>query len=169
MVYRRQPDHFFWPNRIEAEKQSNIPWFCYFLSNIEDLLAQYAQESSNEDIDRALSALDNESRKSELLMSVAPIQFVASGGALAVKYYHVRATTDDVDCFTDPNVDAAEDYRREIMLAVQHMADILGLEKDWFNDELKAFNKRMDLLLEAVEQDIVVFQGTNLVSLGLAA
>ncbi|KAI1734498.1 hypothetical protein F4680DRAFT_340727 [Xylaria scruposa] len=124
------------------------------------------KELSKEDIERALSALDNEFGKSKLLMSVAPIRFVASGGALAVKYYRVRTTTNDVDCFIDPNVDAAEDYRQEIMLAVRHVAETFGFKHDWFNDELKAFvevNKRTDLFLEAVEQDIVVFQGTNLV------
>ncbi|KAI1757055.1 hypothetical protein F4782DRAFT_481090 [Xylaria castorea] len=67
------------------------------------------------DIQEALSALDKEFGKSDLLMGLAPIRFMTSGGTLAVKYFHVRTTTKDVDCFTDPNVDAAEDYREEIM------------------------------------------------------
>ncbi|KAJ2967842.1 hypothetical protein NUW58_g10351 [Xylaria curta] len=124
------------------------------------------KELSHEDIDRALGALDQEFAKSDLLMSLAPIRFMASGGALAVKYFHVRMTTKDVDCLTDPNVDAAEDYREEIILAIQRVAEDLSLKNDWFNDELKGFvrtEKRMDLFLQAVEQGIVIFQGVNLV------
>ncbi|KAI0457679.1 hypothetical protein F5B21DRAFT_68109 [Xylaria acuta] len=118
------------------------------------------------DFQEALSALDDEFGKSDLLMSLAPIRFMTSGGTLAVKYFHVRKATKDVDCLTDPNVDAAEDYRDEIILAVQRVAEALGIQDDWFNDELKGFvrtEKRMDLFLQAVDQGIVIFQGANLV------
>jgi hypothetical protein len=99
-------------------------------------------------------------------MSVAPIRFMLSGGTLAVKYFRIRKSTKDVDCLTDPNVDADGDYRHEIHLAAKRVAEALHLENDWFNDELRGFiraEKRMDLFLRAVEQGIVVFQGANLV------
>ncbi|RWA07872.1 hypothetical protein EKO27_g7235 [Xylaria grammica] len=124
------------------------------------------RDLNGEDIDYALSALDGEFAKSTLLMSLAPIRFVTSGGTLAVKYFRVRETTKDVDCLTDPNIDAAEDYRKEIISAIKRTAKALDLADNWFNDELKGFirsEKRMDLFLEAVEQDVVIFQGANLV------
>ncbi|KAI1288047.1 hypothetical protein F5Y03DRAFT_389258 [Xylaria venustula] len=99
------------------------------------------KELSAENIDHALSALDDAFGTSELLTSIAPIRFMTSGGTLAVKYFQVRETTKDVDCLTDPNT-------------------------DWFNDELKGFiqrEKRLNLFLEAVEQNIILFQGVNLV------
>ncbi|KAI0465822.1 hypothetical protein F4859DRAFT_347037 [Xylaria cf. heliscus] len=118
------------------------------------------------DIEEALSALDDEFRKSDLLMSLAPVRFMTSGGTLAVKYFHVRKATKDVDCLTDPNIEAAKDYHNEIIFAVQRVAKALNLKDDWFNDDLKGFvrtEKRMDLFLQAVDQGIVIFQGVNLV------
>ncbi|KAI1177467.1 hypothetical protein F4777DRAFT_542183 [Nemania sp. FL0916] len=125
-----------------------------------------AKELGSEDIDRALSALDDEFAKSDLLMSLAPIRFMTSGGTLAVKYFNLRLATKDVDCLTDPNIDAADDYREEIHLAVRRVADALRLENDWFNDELRGFvrvDKRMNLFLRAVEQGIIIYRGNNLV------
>ncbi|KAI1827434.1 hypothetical protein F4861DRAFT_364464 [Xylaria intraflava] len=124
------------------------------------------KDLTGEDIDRALSALDGEFAKSELLMSLAPIRFMVTGGTLAVQYFHARTATKDVDCLTDPNIDAAEIYRQEISSAVRNVAQLLGLRQDWFNDEVKIFvqmNKRMDLFLRAIEQGIVIFRGVNLV------
>ncbi|KAI1438358.1 hypothetical protein GGR50DRAFT_425119 [Xylaria sp. CBS 124048] len=121
---------------------------------------------TGEDIDRALTALDEEFGKSELLMSLAPIRFMVSGGMLAVQYFRLRTITEDVDCLTDPNVDTADIYRDEIALAVVRVAEQLGLERSWFNDELKIFiqmDKRLDLFLQSIDQDIVIFQGSNLV------
>ncbi|KAI1810423.1 hypothetical protein GGS20DRAFT_186047 [Poronia punctata] len=124
------------------------------------------KELSSEDIDNALKALDDEFAASEVLMSVAPIRFMTSGGTLAVKYLKVRAATKDVDCLTDPNVDAADMYREEIAEAALRVAKRLRLQKDWFNDELKGFvrkERRMDLFLQSVEQGILIFEGANMV------
>ncbi|KAI0867230.1 hypothetical protein GGS24DRAFT_508167 [Hypoxylon argillaceum] len=124
------------------------------------------KELSAEEIDYALSALDDAFGTSELLTSIAPIRFMTSGGTLAVKYFRVRETTQDVDCLTDPNVDSAREYQNEIAQKVLEVARALRLETDWFNDELKGFiqrEKRLNLFLEAVEQNIVLFQGVNLV------
>ncbi|KAJ8130496.1 hypothetical protein O1611_g3135 [Lasiodiplodia mahajangana] len=122
-------------------------------------------ELRSEDIDRALSALNHEFGRSEMLMSLAPIRFMAAGGLVAVKYFDVRETTTDIDCFADPNVDRAEKYRGEIMDAVERVAETLGLDAGWFNDKLKVFikaEKRLELFLQSVSQGIIIFKGPNL-------
>jgi len=114
----------------------------------------------------ALAALDAEVGESELLMSVAPIRLMCAGGCVAIKYFHVRGATKDVDCMLDPNVDAAEDYRNELLAAIRKVADRCNLTVDWMNDELKLFinrPKRLDLFLQSIEQNIVIYPGSNIV------
>lgn len=114
----------------------------------------------------ALEALDAEVGRSELLMSVAPIRLMCSGGCVAVKYFHVRPTTKDVDYMIDPNVDAAPEYRQALLDAVGAVAAAMQLQHDWMKDDLKSFirsPKRMDLFLASVGQNIVLFSGANVV------
>lgn len=99
-------------------------------------------------------------------MSVAPIRLMSVGGFVSVKLFQNRNSTIDVDCLMDPNFDAVHEYRNEFWRAVRQVAVSFGdLETDWLNDELRNFirsSKRQDLFLESVEQDIVMYQGKNL-------
>ncbi len=113
----------------------------------------------------ALAALDVQIGKSELLMSVAPIRLMSVGGFVSVKLFQNRNSTIDVDCLMDPNFDAVYEYRCEFWRAVRQVAVSLNHETDWLNDELRNFirsSKRQDLFLESIEQDIVMYQGQNL-------
>lgn len=110
--------------------------------------------------------LDNEVGKSELLMSVEPIRLMCAGGCVAVKYFQVRSSTKDVDYLLDPNIDAAEDYRNALLGAIRNVANKCGLLFDWMNDELKLFisrPKRLNLFLQSIEQNIVIYHGTNII------
>ena len=117
-------------------------------------------------LDLALDALDVEVGRSELLMSVAPIRMMCVGGCVAVKILQVRSATKDVNCLLDPNIDAALDYRNALFAAIRSVADECGLMADWMNDDFKGFikrPKRMGLFLRSVEQNIIVYAGTNVV------
>ncbi|KAI0097481.1 hypothetical protein GGR51DRAFT_578033 [Nemania sp. FL0031] len=119
----------------------------------------------SKDIDRALCALDHEFARSEILMSLAPIRFMAAGGIVSVKLLDMRETTTHIDCVTDPNIDGAKKYRREIKGAVDRVAETLGLETGWFNDGLKVFikaEKRLQLFLQSISEENVIFGGDNL-------
>ncbi|KAG8407298.1 hypothetical protein J3458_020786 [Metarhizium acridum] len=99
-------------------------------------------------------------------MSVAPIRFVTIGGMLAVSLFQNRTTTKDIDFLLDPNVDAVDDYRNEILRVIQGVARKKGFNSDWMNDDLKIFiqnSNRLNIFLQSVEQGIIVYQGQNLI------
>jgi hypothetical protein len=114
----------------------------------------------------ALTLLDEEISKNELLMSVAPLRLISVGGALAVRLCRNRDSTWDIDCLLDPNVAAADDYTEEFQAAVTNVASTHGFGQDWLNHEVEMFverDKRMQLFLESVDQGIAVFEGANIV------
>ncbi|OAA63466.1 hypothetical protein SPI_03629 [Niveomyces insectorum RCEF 264] len=118
-------------------------------------------------INQGLITLDHVISNQELLMSVAPIRIMVTGGVLAVLRLHVRSATEDVDFILDPNVDAAEEYRAEFFQAINTVSDAVeGLPTGWLNDHVRVFiptDKRMELFLSSVDQNIVIYKGENLV------
>jgi len=118
------------------------------------------------DIDSGLAELDAAIAESSLLMSVAPIRFVTMGGMLATAFFQNRHATKDIDVLIDPNVDAVVEYRSEVLRVIQSVGRRKGFTKEWMNDELKIFiqtSNRLPLFLKSVEQDIIAFQGANIV------
>lgn len=113
-----------------------------------------------------MAILDEEIAKSELLMSVAPIRLVSVGGSLAVCLTGSRQVSYDIDCILDPNVAAHSDYADEFRHVVGAATEVGGLWTDWLNRQVETFvarERRHDLFLESVEQDITVYSGENLV------
>ena len=112
--------------------------------------------------------LDNIMGTSDLLMSVAPIRIMVTGGVVAVVHLHTRSTTEDLDFILDPNVDAAQEYREEFFQAVKTTTAVVeGLPTGWLNDHMRVFirpDKREELFLSSVEQDLVIYRGGNLVA-----
>lgn len=100
-------------------------------------------------------------------MSVEPIRIMVTGGAVSVLKFQSRATTHDVDFLLDPNVDAAADYRKAFFDAIQTAGDMIQAFRGWMNDDTRIFityQQRMDLFLESVEQNTLLYEGTNLVA-----
>lgn len=99
-------------------------------------------------------------------MSIAPIRLISLGSSLAVKLCQNRESTWDIDCLLDPNVAVAPDYVEELKAAIARVAAEEGYSKTWLNQQVEVFvarNKRMDLFLRSIDQNIILFQGENLV------
>ncbi|KAM4056530.1 hypothetical protein HRG_003401 [Hirsutella rhossiliensis] len=118
------------------------------------------------DMERALTLLDAEIAKSELLMSVAPLRLITVGGSLAVRVCFNRDASYDIDCLLDPNVAAAADYSEEFSAAISTVADNGGYALDWLNQQVELFvarERRFGLFLESVQQGVIVYKGAQLV------
>ena len=114
----------------------------------------------------ALAALDGEIGASDFLMSIAPLRFITAGGSLAIKVFGCRTTTKDIDFFVSPNIRDSPAYFSLIEKAIGSVQQRLQLRDGWLNDEMKSWvqnSTREQLLFLSVEQDIVVYEGTNLV------
>ncbi|KAK5988935.1 hypothetical protein PT974_10432 [Cladobotryum mycophilum] len=114
---------------------------------------------------RAMTLLDAEIAKSELLMSVTPIRLISVGGSLAVCLLRNRVASYDIDCVLDPNLAAVKEYADEFKEAVLNVAEDGGFGADWLNRQLETFisrDRRTDLFLESVDQGINVYTGSNL-------
>lgn len=113
----------------------------------------------------ALTLLDEELGRSELISAVAPLRLISVGGFLAVKFFHNRETTTDIDVLIDPNVDADRDYRATVLEAINAVSKAHGFAEDWLNDQLRIFIKddlRMLLFLESIQQNVLLYAGENL-------
>uniref|UniRef100_A0A8H7NI27 Uncharacterized protein n=1 Tax=Bionectria ochroleuca TaxID=29856 RepID=A0A8H7NI27_BIOOC len=120
---------------------------------------------TREDINQALSQLDDAIEASELLMSVAPIRFITIGGMLAVSLFGNRSTTKDIDFLLDPSVDAVDEYRAEALKIIRGVARKSGFSNNWMNDELRIFiggTQRLNLFLQSVKQGVIVYKGRNM-------
>ena len=96
---------------------------------------------------------------------MAPLRLISVGGFLAVKLFHNRETTTDIDVLIDPNVDADRDYRATVLEAINAVSKAHGFAEDWINDQLRIFVKddlRMLLFLESVQQNVLLYDGVNL-------
>ncbi|KAI1425696.1 hypothetical protein F5Y12DRAFT_795618 [Xylaria sp. FL1777] len=121
---------------------------------------------TSSEIDRALDLLDSAIGKSDLLVILAPIRFICFGGALAVKVFQNRTTTEDIDIMLDPNIEAVSMYQDEIRQAISAAAVEGRYQDDWFSDACRLFiahEKRPRLFAKSMAQDIVVYRGQNLV------
>lgn len=95
-------------------------------------------------------------------MGIAPIRFIAAGGMLSVAFFENRSTTKDIDYILDPNVDAVEEYRDEVLRMIRIVGETLAFDQDWMNDEFRIFARRanrLNLFLQSVEQGLVAWQG----------
>lgn len=114
----------------------------------------------------ALTLLDAEFGKSELLCVVSPIRIISTGGYVAVTHFHNRATTCDVDYLLDPDIEDNEDIKEDMRRAGEVVADKMNCDKDWFNNELSIFTsrpKRPALFNESILQNVILFKGKRLV------
>lgn len=115
---------------------------------------------------KALTTLDAEIAKSDLLMSVAPLRLISVGGSLAVRVCFNREASYDIDCLLDPNVAAAADYAEEFKAVVSTVAHKGGFAMDWLNQQVELFvarSRRVGLFLESVQQGVIVYNGVNVV------
>lgn len=113
----------------------------------------------------ALTLLDAEIAKSELLRSVTPIRLASIGGSLAVCLLRNRESTYDIDCILDPNLASAAEYADEFKQAVASVARNGRFAHNWLNRQLEMFvmrNRRGSLFMESVEQNIELYKGPNL-------
>lgn len=121
---------------------------------------------TKDDIDKALSMLDEGIGLSDLLLAVAPIRFITVGGMLAVSVFGNRPATKDIDFLLDPNVDAVQEYRDEIRRVIRDVAVTANLSEDWMNDDFQIFvgrSRRPSLFMRSIEQGVVAYRGTNIV------
>ncbi|KAL1904061.1 hypothetical protein Sste5344_010234 [Sporothrix stenoceras] len=96
---------------------------------------------------KVFGILDHIIATQDLLMSVAPIRIMVTGGVVSVMHFHVRSTTEDVDFILDPNVDAAVEYRTEFLQAVRTAEIAAGIHSGRFNDH-----------------NVVIYEGHNVVA-----
>lgn len=109
--------------------------------------------------------LDEGIGHSDLLLAVAPIRFITVGGMLAVSVFGNRDATKDIDFLLDPNVDAVQEYRDEVMRVIRDVAIAGNFSEDWMNDDFQIFvgrSKRPALFMQSVEQGVIAYQGRNL-------
>ncbi|KAI1303304.1 hypothetical protein F5Y03DRAFT_407290 [Xylaria venustula] len=126
-------------------------------------LREYAFTSSG--MDEALDLLDKAIGKSDLLAPLSPVRFICFGGALAVKVFGNREETEDIDILLDPSVEAVDMYHQEIRKAIAAAAVQGRYQDDWFSDACRLFiahEKRGRLFARSLAQNIVVYQGQNL-------
>jgi hypothetical protein len=109
--------------------------------------------------------LDEGIGHSDLLLAVAPIRFITVGGMLAVTVFGNRAATKDIDFLLDPNVEAVQEYRDEVMRVIRDVAIAGNFNEDWMNDDFQIFvgrAKRPALFMQAVPQGVIGYHGRNL-------
>jgi hypothetical protein len=84
---------------------------------------------SQDDIRRALLALASELARSSIRCEIAIM-----GGAAVVLLYGARAATKDVDAIILGGLDP-----KEVRMAIERVAEELGLPNDWLNDAAKGY------------------------------
>lgn len=117
-------------------------------------------------LNQGLRTLNEEIGKSELLMSVAPIRLISVGGSLAVLLCRNRDSSTDIDCILDPQLAEDDDYAAEWNKVIKDAGDLVDFDDEWLNHQLAIFvrqDKRRTLFFESIEQDIILYEGDNLV------
>ncbi|KAJ5218606.1 uncharacterized protein N7498_000705 [Penicillium cinerascens] len=120
---------------------------------------------SADDFKRGLEVLDEEMGKDDWLIAFAPITLISTGGFLATNYFHNRDSTSDLDYLLEPQWASDNDVKRPLQKAMVRTANQLGFTEDWVNDDMAFFipeQSREDLFEMAEEQNIVLWEGTNL-------
>lgn len=103
--------------------------------------------------------------KDDWLIAFAPITLISTGGFLATNYFHNRDSTSDLDYLLEPQWASDNDVKRPLQNAMIRTANQLGFTEDWVNDDMAFFipeQSREDLFEMASEQNIVLWEGTNL-------
>lgn len=99
------------------------------------------------------------------LTAFASIEVVTAGGFFAVWYLKSRKATGDLDYIIDPEWSSDDEIKIPLREAVFEVARKLKIDRKWMNEEMSLFttsatDKR--LFKEAREQNIVLFEGINL-------
>ncbi|KMP04503.1 hypothetical protein CIRG_04184 [Coccidioides immitis RMSCC 2394] len=118
-----------------------------------------------EEFQQGLAKLDTEMGKDPILSAFAPIKIITAGGFVAVSYLKSRKSTDDIDYLLDPEWAQDEDIKRPLRGAMEKVAHLLHLNKNWINEDMALFvtrNSREYLFRKAEEQNIILWEGTNL-------
>lgn len=103
--------------------------------------------------------------KDDWLIAFAPITLISTGGFLATNYFRNRDSTSDLDYLLEPQWASDNDVKRPLQNAMIRTANQLGFTEDWVNDDMAFFipeQSREDLFEMAEEQNIVLWEGTNL-------
>lgn len=103
--------------------------------------------------------------KDPFLMAFAPIKIITAGGFVAVSYLKSRDSTDDIDYLLDPEWAQDEDIKKPLREAMDKVARLLHFNKNWINEDIALFvtqDSRKRLFRKAEEQNIVLWEGTNL-------
>ncbi|WEW59073.1 hypothetical protein PRK78_004542 [Emydomyces testavorans] len=114
---------------------------------------------------QGLEKLDMEMGKDPILSAFAPIKLITAGGFVAVSYLKSRESTDDIDYLLDPEWAQDEDIKQPLRTAMEKVAHLLHLNKNWINEDMALFVTRRSreyLFRRAEEQNIILWQGTNL-------
>ncbi|RWA09837.1 hypothetical protein EKO27_g5265 [Xylaria grammica] len=117
-------------------------------------------------MDRALDLLSHAIKKSDILMAVAPIRYISFGGAVSVKVFQSRESTEDIDILLDPSVESVTIYKDEIRRAISAAATKGNYESDWFSDACRLFiaeAKRPKLFQKSLQQNVVLYKSESLV------
>lgn len=103
--------------------------------------------------------------RDEWLVAFGPIRLIAAGGFLAVKYLQNRESTADVDYLIDPEFEREKEIRRGLDNAIVSVALQQSYNRKWMNNDMAIFvsrPSRQTLFKNALEQNIMLFQGENL-------
>ncbi|KAF3480027.1 uncharacterized protein GIQ15_07003 [Arthroderma uncinatum] len=122
-----------------------------------------------EEMRKGLSELDDAMGENEMIYAFSPITVISPGGFLAVSYLKNRSTTEDIDIIIDPQWTGDQDIIPALRDLFTTVGDKLELGEKWLNDDVSLFltqTAREQLFQAATEQNIVLYEGTNLIVLG---
>ncbi|PGH21400.1 hypothetical protein AJ80_03317 [Polytolypa hystricis UAMH7299] len=117
---------------------------------------------------KGLQVLDDEMGEDPFITAFAPIKVIAAGGYIAVAHLQCRDSTDDIDYLLEPQWVGDPDIQPPFRNAVLHVAEKLRFNDRWMNEDMAHYvakGARRYLFRSAEQQNIVLFQGTNLIML----
>ncbi|KAI1993894.1 hypothetical protein LOZ53_001981 [Ophidiomyces ophidiicola] len=131
------------------------------MSDLEEYLDAAAFE-------KGLKAVDEELNKYAMVVAFAPIKLMAAGGFLAVNYLRNRGATGDIDYLLDPEWEVDDDIKIPLRQAIATVSSKLHYNEQWANEDIATFitkEAKARLFRGAVEQNIILFKGSNLMVL----
>lgn len=115
-----------------------------------------------------LEALDTEIENDPWLAAFAPLTLIAAGGFVAVTYLQSRESTGDLDYLLEPQWAQDDDIKKPLREVMNKVGSQMKFNEEWINEDLALFvtkESRVSLFEEAQKQNIILWQGRNLLVL----